>query len=97
MILYRRNFQSFKRRGDVDLNVKTSYQGAVELNVMNWDAINIGEKIIEVRDSQKIYTNDIVEIQQVVDFGQVTERSHRILIIFNLKRDLDNLGEKIIL
>ena len=79
------------------MNIKTSYQGAVELNVMNWDATNIGETITEVRDSQKIYTNDIVEIQQVVDFGRVTERSHRILIIFNLKRDLDNLGEKIIL
>ena len=64
---------------------------------MNWDAINIGEKIIEVRNSQKVYTNDIVEIQQVVDFGRVTERSHRILVIFTLKRDLDNLGEKIIL
>jgi len=79
------------------MSIKTYYQDAVELNIMNWDAINIGEKITEVRDSQKIYTNDIVEIQQVVDFGRVTERSHRILIIFNLKRDLNNLGEKIIL
>ncbi|MEO4052436.1 hypothetical protein [Solibacillus sp. CAU 1738] len=80
------------------MNIKTSYQGVVELRIMNWDAIDsLGEKITEVRDSQKIYTNDIVEIQQVVDFGRVTERSHRILIIFNLKRDLDNLGEKIIL
>ena len=77
--------------------IKTSYQDAVELNVIHWDAINIGETIIEVRNSQKIYTNDIVEIQQVVDFGRVTERSHRILVIFNLKRDLNNLGEKIIL
>ncbi len=79
------------------MNIKTSYQGVVELNIRNWDAINIGDTITEVRDSQKIYTNDIVEIQQVVDFGRVTERSHRILIIFNVKRDLDNLGEKIIL
>ncbi|MFJ8460881.1 hypothetical protein ACIQ57_17315 [Lysinibacillus xylanilyticus] len=80
------------------MNLKTSYQGATELRIMNWDGIDsLGEKIIEVRNSQKIYTNDIVEIQQVVDFGRVTERSHRILIIFNLKRDLDNLGEKIIL
>ncbi|WP_079524049.1 hypothetical protein [Solibacillus isronensis] len=79
------------------MNIKTSYQAAVELNVLNWDAINIGETITEVRDSQKIYTNDLVEIQQVVDFGRVTERSHKILVIFNLKRDLDNLGEKIIL
>ena len=79
------------------MNIKTSYQGVVELNIRNWDAINIGDTIAEVRDSQKIYTNDIVEIQQVVDFGRVTERSHRILIIFNVKRDLDNLGEKIIL
>ncbi|ATP41336.1 hypothetical protein CSE16_15430 [Solibacillus sp. R5-41] len=79
------------------MNINTSYQVAVELNVINWDATNIGVTITEVRDSQKIYTNDIVEIQQVVDFGRVTERSHKILIIFNLTRDLDNLGEKIIL
>lgn len=79
------------------MNIITSYQDAVELNVIHWDSLNIDQKIIEVRDSQKIYTNDIVEIQQVVDFGRVTERSHRILIIFNLKRDLNNLGEKIIL
>lgn len=52
---------------------------------------------MEVRDSQKQYINDIVEIQQGIDFGRVTEKSHRILIIINLKRDLDNLGEKIIL
>jgi len=78
--------------------IKASYQGVVELNIVNWDAIdNLGEKIAEVRDSQKIYTNDIIEIQQVVDFGRVTERSHRILIIFNCNRDLDNLGEKIVL
>lgn len=79
------------------MSKKTSYQDAVELNILNWDTTNIGEKIIEVRDSQKVYTNDIVEIQQVVDFGRVTERSHKILIIFNLKRDLKNIGEKIIL
>ncbi|MCM3721506.1 MULTISPECIES: hypothetical protein [Solibacillus] len=79
------------------MSQKTSYQDAVELNILNWDTTNIGEKIIEVRDSQKVYTNDIVEIQQVVDFGRVTERSHKILIIFNLKRDLKNIGEKIIL
>jgi len=80
------------------LEIKTSYQGATELRIRNWDAMDcLGEKIIEVRNSQKIYTNDIVEIQQVVDFGRVTDEAHRILIIFNLKRDLDNLGEKIIL
>ena len=80
------------------MSIKTSYQEIVELNIVNWNGIdNLGEKITEVRNSQKIYTNDIVEIQQVVDFGRVTDRSHRILIIFNLKRDLDNLGEKIIL
>lgn len=62
------------------MSQKTSYQDAVELNILNWDTTNIGEKIIEVRDSQKVYTNDIVEIQQVVDFGRVTERSHKILI-----------------
>ncbi len=85
-------------QGDDDLSIKASYQGVVELNIVHWESIdNLGEKITEVRDSQKIYTNDIVEIQQIVDFGRVTERSHRILIIFNLKRDLDNLGEKIIL
>lgn len=79
------------------MNIKSSYQDAVELNIVHWDAINLGETILEVRDAQKIYTNDIVEIQQVIDFGRVTERSHKILIIFNLTRDLDNLGEKIIL
>ncbi|MEK4426480.1 hypothetical protein [Solibacillus sp. FSL K6-1523] len=79
------------------MNIAASFQGFVELNIIHWDATNLGETITEVRDSQKIYTNDIVEIQQVVDFGRVTERSHKILIIFNLKRDLDNLGEKIIL
>ncbi|MFB7158529.1 hypothetical protein [Lysinibacillus sp. NPDC056232] len=80
------------------MNIKTSYQGVVELRIMDWDAIDsLGEKITEVRNLQKIYTNDIVEIQQVVDFGRVTEKSHRILIIFNLKRDLDNIGGGIIL
>ncbi|MGE7020984.1 hypothetical protein [Solibacillus cecembensis] len=79
------------------MNIEISYQGVVELNIIHWDATNLGETIIEVRESQKIYTNDIVEIQQVVDFGRVTERSHRILIIFKITRDLDNLGEKIIL
>ena len=80
------------------MNIKASYQDAVELNIVNWEATNLGEKIIEVRNSQKFYTNDVVEIQQVVDFGRVSEGSpHKILIIFNLKRDLDNLGGKIIL
>ncbi|WP_286925409.1 MULTISPECIES: hypothetical protein [Lysinibacillus] len=74
-----------------------NYQEAVELNIRHWDHVNIGQKVCEVRDSQRQYENDIVEIQQVVDFGRVTDRSHRILIIINLKRNLDNPGEKIIL
>lgn len=81
----------------IDLNIQ-SYQLAIEYNIFNWDAIDdIGQSVMKVRDAQKQYVNDIVEIQQVVDFGRVTDRSHRILIIINLKRDLDNLGEEVIL
>ena len=66
MIPCRHNFQLFSMRGDDDLNIKASYQGVVELRIMNWDAIDsLGEKITEVRDSQKIYTNDIVEMMLV--------------------------------
>lgn len=81
----------------IDLNIQ-SYQLAIEYNIFNWDAIDdIGQSVMKVRDAQKQYVNDIVEIQQVVDFGRVTDRSHRILIIINLKRDLDNLDEEVIL
>lgn len=59
------------------MNIKSSYQDAVELNIVHWDAIILGETILEVRDTQKIYTNDIVEIQQVINFGRVTEFSNR--------------------
>ncbi|MFJ8100101.1 hypothetical protein [Lysinibacillus sp. NPDC096212] len=80
------------------MNIQT-YQISTDLNIVRWESIDsISEKINEVRNSQKQYTNDVIEIHQVVDFGRITEGSpHKILIIFNCKRDLDNLGEKIIL
>ncbi|MFJ7736589.1 hypothetical protein ACIQ2D_09615 [Lysinibacillus sp. NPDC097287] len=79
------------------MNIET-YQIFTELNIVHWESIDsISEKIGEVRNTAKQYANDVIEVHQVVDFGRVTERSHRILIIFNCKRDLDNLGEKIIL
>lgn len=52
---------------------------------------------MEVRDSQKFYVNDSVEVQQVVDIGRVNKEFHRIIIIVKLTRYLTNLGEKIIL
>lgn len=70
----------------------------VELKIRYWtEDYDLGERITEVRNSQKIYLNDIVEVQQVVDIGKVNEEFHRILILIKLTRDLDNLGEKIIL
>ena len=80
------------------MNIQT-YQISTDLNIVHWESIDsISEKIDEVKNSQKQYTNDVIEIHQVVDFGRVTESSpHKILIIFNCKRDLDNLGDKIIL
>ncbi len=80
----------------IELNLQ-SYQLVIELNVVRWGDTDLGQKVMEVRDSQKQYTNDIAEIQQIVDIGRVTEESHRILIIINIKRDLDNPGDKIIL
>lgn len=78
------------------MNIQKS-QLAIEWNVVSWDdEMDIGERVQEIRDSQRYYENDVVEIQQIVDFGRVTERSHRILILMNLIRDLDNPGEKII-
>jgi len=39
-------------QGDDDLSIKASYQGVVELNIVNWESIdNLGETITEVRDS----------------------------------------------
>lgn len=80
------------------MNIQT-FQISTDLNIVHWESIDsISEKIREVGNSQKQYTNDVIEIHQVVDFGRVTERSpHIILVIFNCKRDLDNLGDKIIL
>lgn len=76
-----------------------TYQISTDLNIVRWDSIDsISDKITEVGNSQKQYTNDIIEIHQVVNFGRITEDSpHIIVLIFNCKRDLDNLGEKIIL
>lgn len=79
------------------MNIHTE-QLIVELKYRYWtEDYDLGESITEVRNSQKIYLNDIVEVQQVVDIGKVNEEFHRILIIMKLTRDLDNLGEKIIL
>ena len=90
--------KTFRRRVVYKLNIQT-FRYSTDLNIVHWDSIySISEKITEVLNSQKQYTNDVIEIHQIIDFGRVTENSpHKILVVFNCTRDLDNLGEKVIL
>ncbi|TQK62556.1 hypothetical protein FB479_105340 [Brevibacillus sp. AG162] len=73
------------------MNIKKN-QVFVELEVANWDNTDLSSSLIEICYSQKEYENDLIEVHQVVDLGKHKGNS-KYLIIINITRDLDNLGD----
>lgn len=66
-------------------------QQYVPLDIRSWDNTNFGQLLYEICDSVKIYTNDIVEVHQVVKLGKFG-KDWKFIIIINISQDLDNLG-----
>ncbi|MFF2530477.1 hypothetical protein ACFVS2_16395 [Brevibacillus sp. NPDC058079] len=75
------------------MNIKKN-QVFVELEVANWDNTDLSSSLIEICYSQKEYENDLIEVHQVVDLGKHKGKS-KYLIIINITRDLDNLGDEL--
>ncbi|NTU22002.1 hypothetical protein HPY28_16880 [Brevibacillus sp. HB1.2] len=75
------------------MNTKKN-QVFVELEIANLNNTDLTSTLYEMCYSHKEYENDVIEVHQVVDLGKHKGKS-RYLIIINITRDLDNLGEEI--
>ncbi|WP_233260582.1 hypothetical protein [Paenisporosarcina sp. OV554] len=64
----------------------------IHLEVSNWDNTDLSSTLHEMCHFNKEYENDIVEVHQVVSLGKINNE-WRYLIILNISRDLENLGE----
>mgnify|MGYP001102474433 CR=1 FL=1 len=73
------------------MNIKKR-QEFVPLEIRNWDKTNFAEVLYEICDSLKKYTNDVIEVHQVVKIGKIGNE-WKFLIIINISQDYDNLGD----
>jgi hypothetical protein len=73
------------------MNIKKR-QEFVPLEIRNWDKTNFAEVLYEICDSLKKYTNDVIEVHQVVKIGKI-DNEWKFLIIINISQDYDNLGD----
>lgn len=62
-MVYTVNYILFHRDGGIDhLNIHT-FRETTDLNIVHWDSSDsLSEKITEVLNAQKQYTNDVVEL-----------------------------------
>ncbi|TRZ39733.1 hypothetical protein CEQ21_01955 [Niallia circulans] len=72
------------------MNLK-KIQQYVPVDIRNWEKTDFAQLLYEICDSVKQYTNDVVEVHQVVKLGKVG-KDWKFLIIINITQDLDNLG-----
>jgi hypothetical protein len=72
------------------MNLKKS-QEYVSLEIKNWDNTNFAATLYEICDSFRTYSNDFIEVHQVVKLGKIN-KEWRYVIIINITQDLDNLG-----
>ena len=66
-------------------------QQYVPLDIRNWEKTDFAQLLYEICDSVKQYTNDVVEVHQVVKLGKFG-KDYKFVIIINILQDLDNLG-----
>ncbi|MCE4049286.1 MULTISPECIES: hypothetical protein [Bacillaceae] len=72
------------------MNLKKS-QEYVSLEIRDWNNTNFAATLYEICDSHRTYSNDQIEVHQVVKLGKIN-KEWRFVIILNITQDLDNLG-----
>lgn len=68
------------------------FQTYIDLTVANWEQTSVADTLREIVRSQKQYENDYAEVHQVVEVNK-TDKESTFLIIINITRNIDDLGE----